>query len=60
VKERKRRKDDATTSSLPSPLLVIMLRGPGRVYITTITIIIDSPAGEKARTQQRDTCDFIF
>jgi hypothetical protein len=39
-----------------------MLRGLGRVYITTITItiIIDSPAGAKARTQQRDTCDFIF
>ena len=59
-----RRKDDAQPPlPFPSPLsLVIMLRGPGRVYITTIDIIIiiDSPAGAKARTQQRDTCDFIF
>merc|ERR1711879_237719 len=41
-----------------SPLsLVIMLRGPGRVYITTTTTTINSP---KARTRQRDSCDFIF
>jgi hypothetical protein len=36
--------------------MVIMLRGPGRVYITTTTIT-NSP---KARTLQRDTCGFIF